>query len=108
MATTVTIDPVVKRYRAALDDMYGARLERVVLFGSRARGDAGPDSDYDIAVFLHAISDRFTEMNRLADLSTEILAEMGKFVHAMPYEAGAYNDERMPLMYEIRADGIVI
>jgi len=24
----------------------------------------------------------------------------------MPYRAGSYNDERMPLMHEIRADGI--
>jgi predicted nucleotidyltransferase len=32
--------------------MYGERIERVVLFGSRARGDAHEDSDYDVAVFL--------------------------------------------------------
>jgi predicted nucleotidyltransferase len=32
--------------------MYGERAERVVLFGSRARGDAHRDSDYDVAVFL--------------------------------------------------------
>jgi uncharacterized protein len=30
-------DPILKRFRAALDEMYGERLERVVLFGSRAR-----------------------------------------------------------------------
>ncbi|HXO92171.1 MAG TPA: nucleotidyltransferase domain-containing protein [Stellaceae bacterium] len=34
------------RFRAALDDIYGPRIERVVLFGSHARGDARPDSDY--------------------------------------------------------------
>jgi predicted nucleotidyltransferase len=105
---TIAVDPVVKRYRAALDDMYGGRIERVVLFGSRARGDSAADSDYDIAVFLYAITDRFAEMDRLADLSTEILAETAEFVHAMPYQAGAYNDEHMPLMHEIRADGVVI
>jgi predicted nucleotidyltransferase len=66
---TAIYDPVLKRFRAALDDMYGARLERVVLFGSRARGDAHEDSDYDVAVFLHDLSDRPAEMNRLADLS---------------------------------------
>jgi predicted nucleotidyltransferase len=44
-------DPILKRFRAALDEMYGDRLERVVLFGSRA-GDAGEDSDYDVALFL--------------------------------------------------------
>ena len=85
--------------------MYGDQIERVVLFGSRARGDAGPDSDYDVAVFISNMSDRFAELYRLADLSTDILDETGEFVHAMPYRAGAYN-ERTPLMLGIRADGI--
>ena len=38
-------DPILKRFRAALAELYGERLERVVLFGSRARGDAREDSD---------------------------------------------------------------
>jgi predicted nucleotidyltransferase len=32
--------------------VYGDRLERVALFGSRARGDHRPDSDYDVAVLI--------------------------------------------------------
>jgi predicted nucleotidyltransferase len=34
----------------------GARVERVILFGSRARGDARPDSDYDLLVVVDHIS----------------------------------------------------
>jgi hypothetical protein len=39
MATSkLMIDgPVLARFRHALDEMYGSRLDRVVLFGSRAR-----------------------------------------------------------------------
>ena len=77
-------DPILRRFRAALDEMYGDRIERVVLFGSRARGDASADSDYDVAVFLRDMADRFAEMDRLADLGTDILNETGEFVHAMP------------------------
>lgn len=33
------------------------RVVEVVLFGSRARGEARPDSDYDLAVFLDAVPD---------------------------------------------------
>jgi predicted nucleotidyltransferase len=108
MMTTVTVDPVLVRFRQALDEVYGPqRIERVVLFGSRARGDAGPESDYDLAVFLHGMdrAGRFAEMNRLADLSTDILDETGQFVHAMPYRAGSYN-EPTALMLGIRTDGI--
>jgi predicted nucleotidyltransferase len=98
-------DPILTRFRAALDAAYGARLERVALYGSRARGDAGPDSDYDIAVFLHDMPDRGAEADRLADLSTEVLFETGELVHAMPHSAGAY-DDRTPLMHEVRLDGV--
>ncbi len=105
MSATALANPVLGRFRKALDEMYGSRLERVVLFGSRARGDARPDSDYDVAVFLRDMIDRGSELHRLADLSTNIIDETGAFVHAMPYAAGAYN-ERTPLMREIRLEGI--
>jgi predicted nucleotidyltransferase len=98
-------DPILKRFRTALDAMYGERIERVVLFGSRARGDGRQDSDYDVAVFLKDLTERWPELNRLADLSTDILEETGEFVHAMPYRAGSY-DKHTPLMHQIRTDGI--
>lgn len=39
---------------------------RVVLFGSHARGDAGPDSDLDFLVIERDVPDRHAEMVRLA------------------------------------------
>ncbi len=97
-------DPVLARFRAALAELYGARLDRVVLFGSRARGDARPDSDYDVAVFLTTLPDRWAELDRLADLRVRFLDDTGAFFDARPYPAAAYG-ERTPLMSEIRRDG---
>src|SRR5271156_2137170 len=81
MTSKAPIDPILERFRASLREIYGNRLERAVLFGSRARGDAGPDSDYDIAGFLRDMGDRFAEMDRLADLATDILYDGGPFIH---------------------------
>ncbi len=100
-------DPVLLRIRDRLAASYGDRIERVVLYGSRARGEAGPDSDYDVAVFFRDLPDRAAEMWRLADIGTEILYEVGRVVHAVPFQAGDYA-ERTPLMGEIRQDGIEI
>jgi predicted nucleotidyltransferase len=101
MANLATVDPGIARFRAA----FGDRIERVVPFGSRARGDSSPDSDYDVAVFLRDMDDRWAETKQLADISTEILIDTNEFVHAMPFRAGAWN-ERTPLMREIRIEGV--
>jgi uncharacterized protein len=105
MAQLQMTDPILIRFRAELDRLYGERLERVVLFGSRARGDASRDSDYDVAIFLKDMSDRWREFARLADIETDILSETGAFISGVPFRAGAYR-ERTPLMHEIRRDGI--
>jgi predicted nucleotidyltransferase len=43
-----TEDPVLDEIVRRLVDLL--RPDRIYLFGSRARGDAGPDSDYDLMV----------------------------------------------------------
>jgi len=101
----LTHDPILTRFRAALDEIYGARLERVVLFGSRARGQARLDSDYDVAVFLKSLPDRWTELDRLADLRVRFIDDTGAFFDAKPYPAAAYRDQT-PLMHEIRREGL--
>lgn len=103
--TEITEDPVLQRLRRALDDLYRSRLERVVLFGSRARGDANDDSDYDIAVFLNDLTDRWRKLDRLADLRADFLEDADVFIDAKPYPAGAYHD-RTTMMREIRREGV--
>jgi uncharacterized protein len=83
-------DPILKRFRTALDYLYGNRLERVVLFGSRARGDATADSDYDVAVFIKELDLPFLEFDRLAGVETDILYDTGAEINALPFSASAY------------------
>lgn len=100
-----TADPILTRFRAALGEIYGQRLDRVVLFGSRARGDEREDSDYDVAVFLKSLPDRWAELDRLAKLRVSFIDDTGAFFDAKPYAATAYQ-ERSPLMHEIRKEGL--
>ena len=105
MPSQIVVDPVLKRFRAALDELYGDRLERVVLYGSRARGDHRADSDYDIAVLLRGMANRWLEVDRIIPIVTDILYEDEAFIHAMPHRASAYS-ARTSLMGEIRREGI--
>jgi predicted nucleotidyltransferase len=105
MLLTTADNLVLRRFRAALNELYGDRIERVVLYGSRARGDARDDSDYDVAVFLNGFGDRWQEIDRIIPVVADITDETGAVIHAMPYRAGAYDDRTM-LMHEIRREGV--
>ncbi|HEX4181522.1 MAG TPA: nucleotidyltransferase domain-containing protein [Caulobacteraceae bacterium] len=98
-------DATLQHFRTALRTAYGARLERVVLFGSRARGDAKANSDYDVAVFLNEFEGFGVEAHRIAAIETDILYDMGAVINAVPFKAGAYSG-RTPLMAELRRDGL--
>jgi predicted nucleotidyltransferase len=98
-------DPILSRFRAALDEIYGERIERVVLFGSRARGDARPDSDYDVALFLKDLDGFGKEARRIVEIEADILTATGAVINAMPLQAGAYRD-RTGLMWELRREGL--
>jgi uncharacterized protein len=46
---------VVDRLRERIIHTFGARVRRAILFGSRARGDALPESDYDVLVVFNEL-----------------------------------------------------
>jgi predicted nucleotidyltransferase len=97
-------DPVLERLRASLKKAYGDKIERVVVFGSRARGDARPDSDYDVAVFLRRPDSFWTESGRLAAIETDILYETGAVVNALPFDSS--HPKVGALAPELERDGL--
>ncbi len=68
-------DPVLEKFRAAVAEHFGDRLERIVLFGSRAHGDARADSDYDIAIFVQDLGNRRRDFAGIAPVAVDLLDE---------------------------------
>ncbi|GAB4175772.1 MAG: hypothetical protein OHK0024_12860 [Thalassobaculales bacterium] len=83
--------------------LYGDRLVELVLFGSRARGDHRPGSDWDFAVRLRPLLDRSRDEEALARLPLEIFESTGEWVQFVVQEAG--NERPGLLRAAIRMEG---
>ena len=62
------IEEAVRRFCHEAEELYPGRIRSAFLFGSRARGDAHQDSDWDIALFIDGF-DRGRESRALNFLS---------------------------------------
>jgi len=60
---TPTSEEIVAQLTGVL--VQAAKPKRIILFGSRARGDAAADSDFDVMVVEEKPANRFAEMVRL-------------------------------------------
>ncbi len=63
-------------------------VEKLILFGSRGRGEAREDSDYDVAVVVRDLSDRRRVRRILSDLAYDHILS-GFFIRpiALPLES---------------------
>ncbi|MEK9159235.1 MAG: nucleotidyltransferase domain-containing protein [Patescibacteria group bacterium] len=76
-------------------------IKLVYLFGSRGRGDEGPLSDYDFAVYLEE-----QKKERRGQLHLEILNELTSALKTDAVDLVILNDLDMPEMkYDIIAEG---
>lgn len=73
------------RYVTALEERFGADLVSVVLFGSRARGTAGPDSDLDLLVVARGLpGSRLARQGPLFRLARTVSEEFADALMPVP------------------------
>jgi uncharacterized protein len=107
---TPAVSRAISMFADRVGAEYGNRLVSLVMFGSRARGQASRESDIDIAVVLDNIDDPTAERIRLSDISYDVLIETGEEVQAWPVPARTWDNPglaRNPVLVRaMKRDGI--
>jgi len=102
-----SIVALTKEFVSEIGKLYKERLNKVILFGSYARGEQTEESDVDYLVVLNDEEIRsYTEISKMSDVTFELSLKYGISVSAVPASQPKFENKLSPLMFNVHEDGI--
>ena len=103
------IEHILKEFKQKTVELYGDRLKKVVLYGSYARGRANDEhSDIDLAVVLAGTVEPCKEIDRMADIFTDLNLEYNVLIAVYPVSESNFEKVESPLLINVRREGITV
>lgn len=104
-----SIQPVLADLKKGLMALYGARLKKIILFGSYARGEATENSDIDILVLLkNKPMSRLQEIKRMGDIIFDLLIQHHQLVGIVAVGEQEWKDSASPLYRAVKKEGVTL
>jgi predicted nucleotidyltransferase len=98
----------VKELVDELKKLYGDNLSRVILYGSKARGDATEDSDIDILVVLKNIQNFSSERKKVKEISWRLSYKYELLLTVIIRSEQEYMQKDTPLLMNIEKEGVAL
>ncbi|MFA5650498.1 MAG: nucleotidyltransferase domain-containing protein [Proteiniphilum sp.] len=104
-AYTGEIPALIKQYVHDIDDK-----AKIWLFGSRARNQAGGDSDWDVLILTESEKVSHQEEAKFIDHLSTLMVETGQVIQVMVYSEQEWNTKYsvIPLYKSIKRDGLLL
>jgi predicted nucleotidyltransferase len=100
------LQDIRNRLRQRLAELYGERLRGVYVFGSHARGDAGPGSDLDVLIVLDRVDTYRSEIHRTSHLIAELSLESGISLSRVFVPEAEWLGGQSPFLANVRREAV--
>ena len=105
----MTVNAALEKLVKGMVEIYGDLVERIVLYGSTARGTESEESDVDIAILMRAAPSK--SMNdRMLDLVVNLELDCGKVLSVIKIDYPRYVEWQctLPFYQNIEKEGVVL
>jgi predicted nucleotidyltransferase len=103
-----TLSAILQAVRRELAQTLGDRLDAIVLFGSRARGEARPDSDIDVLVVVRGEFDYGDLMRRTSPGLAALALQNDMVISRVFVAREQYDRARIPFLLNVRREGVAV
>lgn len=101
------MDKIIDSFKEEINKKLKNNLIKIILFGSRARGDNDEWSDYDLVVIVNK-KDKETEKN-VDDISGNLFFEHSKLIGSIVWDEQEWESKKeYPIGINILKDGVAI
>jgi predicted nucleotidyltransferase len=99
---------VLAELQAELSRILGPQLDRLILFGSRARGEAQPDSDVDVLVVVNGPVDYASLIPRTSEVVARLSLAYDLVISRAFVSREDYMSGQSPFLCNVRREGIAL
>lgn len=99
---------VLDTLKTFLIQLYQEELDKIILFGSRARGDDRPDSDYDILIVLNNDFNYSEEIEKTSEFISNISLKYDIVISRGFANSFDYLNSKIPFFLNVRKEGIIL
>ena len=99
---------ILRLLREELKNVLGDSIEKIILYGSQARGDSRDDSDIDVLIVLKNDFKYGTMLRKTSRIIARLSLENDVVISRVFASRQQYEQSKMPFLMNIRRDGIAI
>ena len=99
---------IFRELKQFLHELYQDKLDKIILFGSRARGDHSSESDFDVLIVLKNDFNYSQEIEKTSIFISKLSLKFDFVISRVFAKTNDFQSKNTPFFLNVRKEGIIL